>query len=400
MSKKIDPLYFLKNLKKSLNKRVLLYPLKIKRLLAKQDTYVFFDNLTSRITEEIDAFSLFEYCRKSGIRAAFLAAKGGFLYQKMKGKVEKDIMFLDDGESDFFQDETLLPLLYRTAAVITSFGAINRRTERMFAALNIEYIFIGHGISIFRTSHIKDYSMPLKCFNKQLIANEYEKELFSRYGWQESELIHAGLPRWDRLTTRSPNNNNKVVAIFFTWRRTFMEISIDVNEFEYIKKLKAFLLSDRLRNIKEKHDVDFVMATHHALEDLCGVDLKPFAGNAVTLVGNDQVSSLIANASLLITDFSSIFADFYFQDKPVIFYRLDVREDKLTTEEKEDMAAIALQTPRLYNVVSEEEDVFDRLEHYICQNFEMDAEEQEKADAFFYTKKDICRKIMEQIAHS
>lgn len=399
MNKKISPVYLLKNLKQSIDKRIKLYTLKFKRLCTKQDTYIFFDAITSRIIEEIDALSLFEYCRQNNIRAVFLAAKGGFLYQKMRGKSENGVLFLDDGGADFFQNENLLPLLYRTTAVIASFGGINIRTERMFSSLNIEYIFIGHGVSFFKTSHIKDYSMPPKCFDKQLIANEYEKEIFLRYGWRESELIHVGLPRWDRLITQKSNCEKKVIAIYFTWRKTFLDGSTAISKIEYVKKIKTLLMSDRLEEMKEKYGVAFILGTHHGLHYLCETDLTRLAGNVITLVGNDQVSRLITEASLLITDYSSVFADFYFQNKPVIFYRLDENDEKLNAEDKEDAASAALQTPRIHNVVSKEEEVFDRLEHYIGQNFKMDAEEKEKADAFFYTKEDICQKIMEKIAH-
>lgn len=398
MNQKIDIAYFLRNLKKSFDKRVLWFSFRIRRMLVKQDTYIFFDCLYSKITEEIDALTLFEYCRKNGVSAVYVAARDGYLYKQTGGREGDGVYFVEDEKENWLLRKELFSVVSRTSAVITSFGDIYAPLEKFFRkGQNIEYIFIGHGPTFLKISHLKDNYMSSKRYNRILISNEYEGNILLNYGWQEEQFIKAGMPRWDRLVPGGARSNNKKIFIFFSWRKTFGESTISFDEFEYVKKLKTFLSSPRLKSIKNEYGVDFYVGTHHALLNQCGSDLRSIITDNVKLVPNDQVSRCIAKSSMLLTDFSSIFVDFYLQNKPVIFYWLDESDEKLNEYDKEDFKAMALRTPKIYNVIKDEAMVFDRLEYYIKQDFRMDIEEREKAEAFFYTKEKVCEKIMEQI---
>lgn len=375
--------------------KVLLRRLRLQRLSARQDTYVFFDSLSSTVTEEIDAFTLFEYCREKDIPAVYIAAKDGYLYKKMKGSESGGIYFVKNEKENWLLRKELFALMLRARAVITSFGCIYSPLERFFRkSPNIEYICIGHGTAFFRESHLKGYYLSTRRYNRILVSNEYEKRLFLNHNWKNEMFIAAGLPRWDKLAASQTGIRDKKIFIFFTWRKTFGETKIALDEFEYIKKLKKFFASDKIGEIIDKYGVSFCAGMHHSLQDQCGSDLRALVASNVEFISNDQISRAIAESSMLITDFSSVFADFYFQNKPVIFYWLDENDDKLDDLEKDDFAAIAAQRQKIYNVVNDENEVFDRLEHYIKHNFKMDAEEQEKAEAFFYVKDNICKKIM------
>jgi len=391
---------YLQKIKNRLYDRVLLYMLKHRRRNARQDTYVFFDNLSSKATEEIDAFTLFECCRDSGIPAVYVAARGGFLHRKTAGKAADGIFFVEDEKESWFLNEELFSVMLRTRAVITSFGCVSGRLEKFFArSANIEYIFIGHGMTFFRLSHLKGYYMSARRYNRILVSNEYEKELMLRHGWREKQIIKTGLPRWDKLARKKTSGvrGGGKVLIFFTWRKTFENTADGAENFEYMKNLRAFLLSDKLREIKENYGVTFCMAGHHALTEQCGIDLAQISGGHVELVSSNLISGLIAESALLITDFSSVFADFYYQSKPVIFYRLDAEDENLIPEEKKDMTDIASRTPLVSNVFYSQEEVFKKLEHYILRGFQMDGEEQKKAGLFFCEKDDLSRRTMERI---
>lgn len=155
--------------------------------------------------------------------------------------------------------------------------------------------------------------------------------------------------------------------------------------------------SERLKEIKEKHGVEFVIAFHHAIREQCYLDLSHLAGDNVTLISNSDISHYIRESDILITDYSSIFIDFFFQNKPVIFYRFDEDDESLGIDDQADIASSALQTRRIFNVFGEKEEVFDRLERYIKNNFRPEATELKKMSNFFYEKEAICSKVMQQI---
>lgn len=364
----------------------------------RQRHYVFFDCLYSKITEEIDAFSLFEYCQNNNIPAKYIARKDGFLHKKMNGVASRDIIYIEDPKSKFLIKE-LFFILIRARALITSFGGINCNLEKMLVgSKKTEYIFIGHGPTFFKTAICKTGYLSPKRYNRLLISSVYEKELMTSCGWQEDQLISVGFPRWDKLNKAMFGAKSKKVFIFFTWRVSFNNAATYIHNFKYPNKISEFLQSNRLEEINKKYGVEFRIAFHHALLNQCGVDFRPLAGGNIKLVSNDDISRCIMESDMLITDYSSIFMDFFFQNKPAIFYRFDEDDENLETGDKADFASAALQTRRVFNVFYDTEDVFDRLEYYIQHHFRPDEDEQIKMEKFFYEKEDICAKIMEQIS--
>lgn len=286
--------------------------------LVRQDLYIFFDSLSSQITEEIDAFTLFEYCRNNNIPAKYIARKGGLLYKKMKGIASRDIIFIENPQSELLIKE-LFFILIRARALISSFGCINSKLEKILVDnKKMEYISIGHGSIFFKTSVFKSGYLSPKRYNKRLISNEYEKEIMISGGWQEEQLMSAGLPRWDKLSNSASDSKSKKVLIFFTWRHS-LKLEY-INNFQYPHKIRELLQSEKLKKIQEKYGVEFMIAFHHAIMDQSGVNLSYLVGDNVTQIPNSDISRYIMESEILITDYSSIFIDFFFQNKPVIFY--------------------------------------------------------------------------------
>ena len=112
-------------------------------------------------------------------------------------------------------------------------------------------------------------------------------------------------------------------------------------------------------------------------------------------IGN--VSEYIKESSLLITDFSSVAFDFMFQSKPVLFYLLDKNDPKLHKYDKEDMQMMAYKKYLIGNVFDSWEETFEKLKYYIECNFALEDELKDDYSKFFYTKKDIRRKLIEEI---
>lgn len=182
---------------------------KIMQNLIRQDLYIFFDCLQSTIIEEIDALTLFEYCQNNNITAKYIAKKDGSLYKNMNGTVPRDIIFIEDLKNKYLTKE-LFFILIRAKALITSFGDINDSLEKMLmGSKKTEYISIGHRSMFFKTAMCKTEYLSPRRYNKRLISNEYERELLMSFGWQENQLISAGLPRWDKLSESASGSNSK-----------------------------------------------------------------------------------------------------------------------------------------------------------------------------------------------
>ena len=103
-------------------------------------------------------------------------------------------------------------------------------------------------------------------------------------------------------------------------------------------------------------------------------------------------SNLIKKASLLITDYSSIFFDFAYLKKPIIYYQYGddyhFGSDPVFDEDAANFG----------DIISDEEDLLNKIIEYIENDCLMEDEYKNKVDKFFkYTDKNNCKRVYEFI---
>lgn len=156
---------------------------------------------------------------------------------------------------------------------------------------------------------------------------EYIKE---KFGYPEGNVIYTGFPRFDNLY----NNNlkEKQILIMPTWRswlgrdRNNLNEKIDFVQTEYFKKWNNFLNNEEFVNYIEKNEYIVYFYPHYNMRNF----IKYFDIKSKNIIISDNTNSdiqeLLKESKLLITDYSSVFMDFAYMDKPVIFYQFDYNE--------------------------------------------------------------------------
>ena len=156
---------------------------------------------------------------------------------------------------------------------------------------------------------------------------EYIKE---KFGYPEGNVIYTGFPRFDNLY----NNNlkEKQILIMPTWRswlgrdRNNLNEKIDFVQTEYFKKWNNFLNNEEFVNYIEKNEYIVHFYPHYNMRNF----IKYFNIKSKNIIISDNTNSdiqeLLKESKLLITDYSSVFMDFAYMDKPVIFYQFDYNE--------------------------------------------------------------------------
>lgn len=179
-------------------------------------------------------------------------------------------------------------------------------------------VFLQHGI-------IKDY-MPQGAKNKLhadiFVCGAYpEWEYLTQvYGYTEGEVKYLGLCRYDRLI----NSSNKRQILFMpTWRAYLGKVD-DFEESNYYKKIKSLLCSSKLKSYLENTDTEFIYFIHPAIKNKKKY-FEKFQDERIRVLNNDDddMQKYICSANMLITDFSSIYFDFAYQGKPVLYYHFD-----------------------------------------------------------------------------
>ena len=163
---------------------------------------------------------------------------------------------------------------------------------------------------------------------------EYQSLLDINYGYNKNNLALTGLPRFDNLIEISNETQvGKIIIIFPTWRsyikgtRDLITLkSIESNNFintTYFKFYNNLINNQQLLNIMEKNEYKGIFCLHPNFAS----QYKYFNENTIFKIKercNQQ--ELFVKASLLVTDYSSIFFDFGYISKPVIYTQFDYEE--------------------------------------------------------------------------
>lgn len=161
--------------------------------------------------------------------------------------------------------------------------------------------------------------------------SEY-KFILKNFHYKEENVAHTGLARFDFLTDNSKKENS--ILIMPTWRRWLSNLS--ESEFlisDFYKNWYAFLNSQVFVNAIKNKDIKVYFFVHPLLVKY--QHLFSEVKNVVFLSnksGND-LQEYLNKCKLLITDYSSVFFDFAYLRKAILFFQFD--EKKFNNEHYE-----------------------------------------------------------------
>ncbi len=229
---------------------------------------------------------------------------------------------------DYFSVKHLYLLL--TAKVIVSsqgrehlyiFRPLNGRFKQ--ALLKKRYVFLQHGVTAFKKSYFSK-NTP-NAADKVVATSDIEKRIImENWGYQDDEVIVTGFPRFDVLEDKSVLLGRKNILIFPTWRRTLDGVDDDVFvESDFFLNYQELLDSERLHTFLRRNDIEIRFYIHIKLKD----KIRNFSSRSDRIHFTDMtykpVNELLMEASLLITDYSSVAWDFHYLAKPVSFFQFD-----------------------------------------------------------------------------
>ena len=154
-----------------------------------------------------------------------------------------------------------------------------------------------------------------------------------KFGYREDQVKLLGLPRFDNLHDAEVDDSE--ILLMPTWRtwiiapdRTKMKSAgiledETFEESEYYKVFNELLKNEKLKALLKKYNKHILFYPHRNMQSF--INLFSADGEFVKIAKREDydVQELLKKCSVLITDYSSVFMDVVYMNKPVLFFQFD-----------------------------------------------------------------------------
>ena len=150
------------------------------------------------------------------------------------------------------------------------------------------------------------------------------------YQYPEQAIGCVGMPRFDYL--HKPHAIENTVLVMPTWRRWLDNSNpVEAKKFflssDYFAAYAAILSDECLIQKLRNHGYKLVFYMHYKLQPYVEV-FRAFENDVVIIAdkASYDVQHLLMSSKMMITDYSSVFFDFAYMDKPLMYYQFDKQQ--------------------------------------------------------------------------
>lgn len=256
----------------------------------------------------------------------------------------------------------------------------------MFAGFYPSVYFIQHGVAK------ENMSSWLHKFNRNFslisTSSDLEKESFLDVGYNyDEEIIQAlGLPRYDNL---NGDNTKKQIVIMPSWRN-YIKNEYDLLNSEYFKRWNSLINNKEFIEYAKEKGYKIIFKPHLNLYKF--IDL--FDKNDYVIIDKTtRYQDIFNESAVLITDYSSIFFDFSYLKKPLIYYQYanDYHFDS-------ENGYFNYESMGFGEVIKSEEDMVNKIKYYLDNDCVMEDSYKKRVDDFFkHNDKNNCKRTYDWI---
>jgi len=188
-------------------------------------------------------------------------------------------------------------------------------------------IFLQHGII---ASDLKWLYYKNTTMHRFVVSTKQEYDFLTQnFGYPEGNIVLTGLCRFDNLLNSKVDENQ--ILLMPTWRQWIardvemqkIEGTSNFIESNYFKAYDSLLKNEKLDNLLKKYNKKLIFYPHRNMQKY--IDKFSTTSDNITIANakDYDVQQLLKESALLLTDYSSIFFDFAYMKKPIIFYQFD-----------------------------------------------------------------------------
>lgn len=181
------------------------------------------------------------------------------------------------------------------------------------------HVFLQHGITKDYMPYLDYLNAPYDLFITA-VQPEYDY-MISAYHYPVNKVALTGFCRFDNLHQKTVKRQ---ILLMPTWRE-WLYRKTDFIRSEYLKTYTGLLQNTTLHQILDQYNIDLIFYPHHEIQKFISY-FNELSLNQHIIIANKKdydVQDLLKQSALLVTDYSSVFFDFAYMRKPVVFYQFD-----------------------------------------------------------------------------
>ncbi len=216
--------------------------------------------------------------------------------------------------------------------------------------------------------------------------------IHSKFKQNENVLKYTGFARFDSLhdiTTK------KQILVMPTWRQNY---NTEFENSEYYKNWNELLNSKELAELLESNNIDLVFYPHFEVQKYINLFSSGSKNIIIASFKDYDVQTLLKESAVLITDFSSVYFDFAYMKKPIIYFQFD-REQFFKTHYQRGY--FDYETMGFGKVCKCSDEIVDEVNIILENDFKLDDEYLKRVEGFFpIHDSNNCERIYKVISNT
>lgn len=376
------------------------YFIRLTKLFAYRNVWLLSDRINMADDNAEHVFKYLISNKVKGIRPYYVLNKNSKDYERMKkiGRV------VDNNSLKYkilFHNAKCIISSHAEPYITNIYGKSNQYYADLF---KFKYIFLQHGIT-------KDDISPWLNPNTRHIdmfvsAVKDEYDSLEKTGYEKDVIQLTGFPRYDGLVKKSDEyEKKKTIFLSFTWRSKLVHkinkntgermYNPDFKKSDYFKWLNELLNSKKLFDVLKENGYTIKVIPHPNLI----AQLKDFKINPkyIEVVESDiDYQREFCESSVLVTDRSSIFFDFAYLKKPIVYYQPD--NETFFENQIYEQGYFEYEEDGFGPVTYTKEEFINELSKILKNNCELEEKYRKRIEKFFtFNDANNCKRVVERI---
>lgn len=199
--------------------------------------------------------------------------------------------------------------------------------------------------------------------------------------YRSGEVQYTGFARFDAL---HGFQMKRQVLIMPTWR-SWLEYDADASETKmlessFFQSWSCLLKNEKLAELARSYHVGFVFYPHYRIQKF--IDHFTTASSDIVIAdfAHYDVQQLLKESMLLITDYSSVYFDFAYMQKPVLYYQFDEEEYRAKHYAQ---GYFDYRHDGFGEVANDVQELLDHIERYLASACKLEPTYRKRIEGFF-----------------